>query len=139
MQQLAAEGIIPRANGERGHYSLVGAVQGYVRFLQERVAGRQPSKEIDERQKKLLDARVDKARLEADKLAGRLISLDEARSVGAIALRAAATHFRSLGSRLRAKLAPISDPALIQGHIDDETRKILAAAASDFARLGPPA
>ena len=38
VQQLAAQGVIPRAT--RGEYPLVGSVQGYVRFLQERAEGR---------------------------------------------------------------------------------------------------
>ncbi len=37
VQQLTAEGVIPKA--ERGRYELAPAVQGYIRFLQERVAG----------------------------------------------------------------------------------------------------
>lgn len=38
VQQLSKEGVIPKA--ERGKYELIGAVQGYVRYLQERSQGR---------------------------------------------------------------------------------------------------
>lgn len=36
VQQLAKEGIIPRAG--RGKYPLIGTIQGYVKFLQDRAA-----------------------------------------------------------------------------------------------------
>ena len=37
IQQLAKEGVIPRAG--RGKYPLIGTIQGYVKFLQDRAAG----------------------------------------------------------------------------------------------------
>lgn len=37
VQQLTAEGVIPKA--ERGRYELASSVQGYIRFLQDRSAG----------------------------------------------------------------------------------------------------
>ena len=49
VQQLTREGVIPRA--ERGRYELVPAVQGYVRYLQER-GGRSSDSPIDYHEQK---------------------------------------------------------------------------------------
>ena len=38
VQQLASDGIIPKA--ERGQYPFIEAVQGYIKFLQERAFGK---------------------------------------------------------------------------------------------------
>lgn len=64
IQQLAAEGVIPRGDN-RGDYPLVGSVQGYVRFLQDlaekKGAG---SSTLDAERTRLTAARADMAELE---------------------------------------------------------------------------
>lgn len=53
VQQLTAEGVIPKA--ERGRYELAPAVQGYIRYLQDRAAGN--ASQVDS-----IDYHVEKAR-----------------------------------------------------------------------------
>lgn len=53
VQQLTTEGVIPRA--ERGRYELAPAVQGYIRYLQDRTAGN--ASQVDS-----IDYHIEKAR-----------------------------------------------------------------------------
>lgn len=53
VQQLAKDGVIPKA--DRGRYELAPAVQGYIRFLQDRMAGN--ASQVDS-----IDYHVEKAR-----------------------------------------------------------------------------
>lgn len=53
VQQLTKEGVIPKA--ERGRYELAPAVQGYIRFLQDRQAGNASQVET-------IDYHIEKAR-----------------------------------------------------------------------------
>lgn len=66
VQQLTKEGVIPKA--ERGRYELAPAVQGYIRFLQERSL-RSDSSPIDYHAEKarLTKAQADTAEIEAAK------------------------------------------------------------------------
>ena len=64
VQQMAAEGIIPKA--ERGKYELVGCVRGYIKYLQERAFGKDvgQSDTFIERAR-LLRAKADEAEIDA--------------------------------------------------------------------------
>lgn len=135
VRQMAREGIIPPP-AKAGEYDLVGCSVAYVKHLQSRAAGKQPSREVDKREKLLLDARIEKARLEASKLAGRSVDLDEVLGVAELAWRAVAKQFSTMGGRLRDELAVISDSIEIQKRIDEEARRILEAASRDLERLG---
>lgn len=68
VQQLTKEGVIPKA--ERGRYELAPAVQGYIRYLQERSL-RTDSSPIDYHMEKarLTKAQADSAEIEAAKCA----------------------------------------------------------------------
>ena len=71
IQQLAADGVIPRA--ARGKYPLIGTIRGYVTYLQERTLG-EGVVHIDYQQEKagLLKAQREKAQLELAELKGEL-------------------------------------------------------------------
>ena len=58
IQQLAAEGVIPKA--ERGRYPFVGAIQGYVRYLQERVSGDRSTSDLSTERARLAREQADK-------------------------------------------------------------------------------
>jgi phage terminase Nu1 subunit (DNA packaging protein) len=75
VQQLARDGIIPKP--EKGKYDLVGCVQGYVRYLQERAFGRDclPRDTHIERAR-LIRAQADKTELEVEALRGNLITIE---------------------------------------------------------------
>ena len=67
VQQLVKEGVIPKT--ERNRYELAPAVQGYIRYLQERIAGN-PSAPVDFQLEKsrLVKIQADKAQIELDHL-----------------------------------------------------------------------
>lgn len=72
VQQLAGEGVIPKA--DRGRYALAPAVQGYVRYLKDRsVGGDVGSDDIGTSKARLIKARARTAEMEADQLEGRLL------------------------------------------------------------------
>ena len=74
VQQLTKEGVIPKA--ERGRYELAPAVQGYIRYLQERSL-RTDSSPIDYHMEKarLTKAQADSAEVEAAKSRGEVCSV----------------------------------------------------------------
>lgn len=64
VQQLAREGVIPRA--ERGNYDLVGAVRGYVRYLREQVSRAEAGiADLGSERARLVKAKADLAEMEA--------------------------------------------------------------------------
>ena len=82
IQQLARDGVIPKPE-RNGRYDLIGCVQGYVKYLQERAVGRtdiEPQDTYIERAR-LLKAQADKTELEVMAMNGELIAADEVESL----------------------------------------------------------
>ena len=76
LQQLVAEGVIPRA--QRGRYELIPVVQGYVRYLRSRaIAGDGQGGDPGDRAR-LVRAKADIAEMEAERMRGNLVPADEA-------------------------------------------------------------
>jgi len=76
VQQLVKEGVIPKT--ERNRYELAPAVQGYIRYLQERMVGNtaQPL-DYQVEKSRLVRIQADKAQLELDHLNEVLVSTQE--------------------------------------------------------------
>jgi phage terminase Nu1 subunit (DNA packaging protein) len=77
VQQLAKDGIIPKA--ERGKYELIGSVQGYVKYLQDRAIGQHdpsPTGLADEKIR-LTRAQADEKELQVSILKRELIPAPE--------------------------------------------------------------
>ncbi len=76
VQQLSKEGVIPKA--ERGRYELAPAVQGYIAYLQDRLAPREGADDPDridyhvEKARKT-KAEADMAEMQAAKMRGDLV------------------------------------------------------------------
>ena len=80
VQQLSKEGVIPKA--EHGRYELAPAVQGYIGYLQERVAPRREDDDparVDYHAEKarLTKWQADMAEMEAAKMRGALVDADQ--------------------------------------------------------------
>lgn len=76
VQQLSAEGVIPKA--ERGRYALAPAVQGYVKYLKDRAGSSDAeTDDIGTSKARLIKARARMAELEADQLEGKLLDRAE--------------------------------------------------------------
>ena len=70
VQQLTSDGVIPR--GQRGRYQLVPAVQGYIKFLQDRTVGRE---NVTDPSVRLKTAQAELAEIELACERGKLIEL----------------------------------------------------------------
>lgn len=79
VQQLAREGVLPR--GEKGRYELVPAVQGYIKYLKDRAIGADLPGDEGDHKRRLLKARADIAEMEAERLAGDLVPVDQVEKV----------------------------------------------------------
>jgi phage terminase Nu1 subunit (DNA packaging protein) len=80
VQQLTKEGVIPRS--ERGRYDLASAVQGYVRYLQERSVGqssRGPEADYHAEKTRKIRAEADLAEMDASLRKGELLEADDVR------------------------------------------------------------
>lgn len=138
VQQLAKEGVIPK--GERGKYDLVGAVRGYVKYLQERALGRSDAAYNDEadiklERKRLIKAQADKTESENQKLRGELVPFELVEDVLNEVAVLYGTSVDALPGRLANELAGINDPAEVKSRLFDECRRIRIATADLLRRF----
>lgn len=96
IQQLAGEGVIPRA--DRGKYKLIPAVQGYIAFLQE--AANDSSLSLTEERTNLTRSLSAKAAIDVAKAKGELIDAKAARELWERAVSACRSRLLSFPSRL---------------------------------------
>lgn len=75
VQQLAKEGVLPK--GDRGRYELVPVVQAYIKYLKDRAIGADMPGDEGDHKRRLLKARADIAEMEAERLAGDLVPVDQ--------------------------------------------------------------
>lgn len=79
VQQLAKDGIIPKPI--KGNYELIGCMQGYIAFLQERAFGKDAGLlDAHQERARLLKAQADKTELEVQTMNGQLILAAEAQA-----------------------------------------------------------
>lgn len=127
VQQLAKEGIIPKA--ERGRYELGPAVQGYIRFLQDRnvMAGTANGAPIDyaaEKSKKI-KAERQKIELELKKSTGELVPLDQLERALAETFAEVKANIRNVPSRVATALIGEASETRIKSVILDEIDQAL--------------
>lgn len=76
VQQLVKEGVIPKT--ERNRYELAPAVQGYIRYLQERMAGNTAAPaDMHLEKSRLVKLQADKAQIELDHLNEILVRTED--------------------------------------------------------------
>jgi len=76
VQQLVKEGVIPKT--ERNRYELAPAVQGYIRYLQERMAGNTSAPaDFHLEKSRLVKLQADKAQIELDHLNEILVKTED--------------------------------------------------------------
>ena len=73
VQQLAKEGVIPRA--DRGRYELVPTVQGYIKYLQDRCSGEAVAYDYAVEKARLTKAQADLAEIEVARARQDVVSL----------------------------------------------------------------
>ena len=131
VQQLAKDGVIPKA--DRGRYELAPAVQGYIRFLQDRMAGN--ASQVDS-----IDYHVEKARkvkfeadiaeVEAAKRRNEAIDAVEVKAVwGAIVGEIRANMLGATPARIAQRLIGVTGETEIKQIVSDEIRLSMRAAS----------
>lgn len=141
VQQLAKEGVIPRA--ERGKYDLVGAVRGYVKYLQERAEGRGVApQDLHTERARLVKAQADKTEIEVAEMARALIPAERVIAAWEQLVAAFRAKCLALPSRLAPQLAAVNEIREIKDHIGAGVREALEELSrfelADGAEKGDP-
>lgn len=128
VQQLSAEGVIPKA--ERGRYELAPAVQGYIRFLQERSV-QANSGPVDYHQEKALltKAQRETAELELALLRGDVASVREFERVQSAIMATIRTNVLNVSSRAVLQLLGCTDETEFKTKLRAELTLALETAA----------
>lgn len=116
VQQLATEGVIPKA--ERGRYPLITCVQGYVAWLQAKASGEHGAVDLTTQRSRLASTMAEKNELELLELRGRLVDVDEvatrwAQMAGAFRARILAMPPK-VGPAARAALSNAQAAAIVE-------------------------
>lgn len=134
IQQLARDGIIPKPE-RNGRYDLIGCVQGYVKYLQERAVGRtdiEPQDTYIERAR-LLKAQADKTELEVKAMNGELIAADEVESLWSGLVASFRSRLLALPVRCAHKVMSLKT----YQEIESTLRAHVFEALSELARYDP--
>lgn len=134
VQQLASEGVIPKS--DRGRYDLVGAVQGYVRYLQDRsiTPGNAGTVDYHAEKARLTKAQADTAEIELAKLRGDLASIDDFERAQAVSAATIRTNIMSVPQRVVIRLLGETNEARFKETLKQELALALETAAN--AELG---
>ena len=131
IQQLVKEGL-PQAG--RGKYHLVEAVQWYIRYLQEKAAGRpEANSQIKTERGRLLSAQAEMAEFERDIKRGSYLPAEDVRVALNEAMVIIATNEDAIPGRLAQKLANMDTPGLIRQLLLNELRRGRETAADRLA------
>lgn len=128
IQQLVKEGWIEQ--GERGRYSLVATVQGYIKYLKEHT--RETSRGSEHA--RLARAQAQKVEMENYRRMGELGSwaqIDETMQSLVAMMR---SSLESIPGRLASELASIAEPPRIYKRLQEEHRGILTLCANHLEK-----
>lgn len=131
LQQLASEGYVPKGE-RRGTYPLVGAVQGYIKYLKE--SSREANRSSEHQ--RLARAQAVKVEMENYRRAGDSVLREDVHELLAIAFAELVGGLEGIPGRTANEFAASEDPAHIRTRLQDELRKVrstLANALEKFA------
>jgi phage terminase Nu1 subunit (DNA packaging protein) len=136
VQQLTKEGVIPKA--ERGRYELAPAVQGYIRYLQERSL-RTDSSPIDYHMEKarLTKAQADREEVEAAKAMGDVVSVKQVETNLANLFAEVRANFRNIPDRVVSALVGSTDEREVKAVLLREIDLVLDALAESDVLIEP--
>ena len=124
VQQLSKEGVIPKT--DHGRYELAPAVQGYIRYLQERSLGRPSAPEDYHSEKaRLVKLQADKAEIEIKEMSGELVKADEVLQEWTTIVSAVKSRMLSIPSKAAPILAHEDSPASVIEILEDMVREAL--------------
>lgn len=124
VQQLVKDGIIPKT--EHGRYELAPAVQGYIRYLQDRSVGNALAPADYHLEKsRLTRLQADKAEMEVKEIAGELVRVEDLLNAWHEILMDCKGKILSIPSKLATVVIDIDDPAEAQELIESHLREAL--------------
>ena len=124
VQQLSKDGVIPKT--DHGRYELAPAVQGYVRYLQERSLGRPSAPEDYHTEKaRLVKAQADRAEMEVKTISGELVKASDVANEWFATINDCKSRLLSIASKAAPILASESNAGACQTIIDDLVREAL--------------
>lgn len=126
VQQLSAEGVIPRA--ERGRYELEAAIRGYVHYLRDRsLDGGVVS--LEEARKRKIAAEAELAEIELAKARADVVAIDDVAKQWDTILANVRTRFLALPTKVAPMVAPETDQSLVKEFIEDAVHTALGELA----------
>ena len=134
VQQLSREGVIPKTL--RGRYELVPAVQGYIRYLQDRSLGSPSAEQPNDyhtEKARLVKLQADKAEMEVKEMTGELVSADDVLEQWRTVVSAVKSRMLSIPSKAAPLCASEDSPAGIIEILEAMVREALEE-LSDYAR-----
>lgn len=136
VQQLTKEGVIPKA--ERGRYELAPAVQGYIRYLQERSL-RSDASPIDYHVEKarLTKAQADLAEIEAAKALNEVAPVAQIEHAWANFCAETRVRARNIPERVVSSLVGCTEERQIKALLLREIDQVLAEMADADALIEP--
>lgn len=140
VQQLSRDGVIPKA--EHGKYDLVQAVQGYIKFLQERQAGNASQVEsLDYHKEKArkIAAEANIAEMTADKMRGNLVELAAVERHAQTVMLEIRERMLTVPERVVSSLVGETNERTIKSILEDEISEALNALADSATDLSDPA
>lgn len=129
VQRLAKDGVISRT--AHGRYDLPAAVQAWGAY----VAHGKASAELGAERRRLTAAQAYRVEIENKRLDGLLLDADDVGAALNEAMTIVATGMDSLGGRVAAELAVMTDTAAIRQLLLKETRRIRTSAADKLQHL----
>jgi phage terminase Nu1 subunit (DNA packaging protein) len=126
VQQLVAEGVIPKA--ERGRYELVPAVHGYIDYLKERAINGEVEGGESRDKARLLKARADIAEAEAQRVTGTLVPVGEVSRIWMDMMGRTKARLRSVPQKVAPLLSLETDDEVnrktVETHIDEALNEL---------------
>jgi len=129
VQQLASDGIIPRA--DRGRYHIIESVMGYVKFLQERAYGKSATVQDSHYERtRYLKSKADLTELELAERAGKLVDADDVRKLNFKNARLTRNNLQTVADRVAPLVAAESDQKICWELINADVDRSLKAVAA---------
>jgi phage terminase Nu1 subunit (DNA packaging protein) len=127
IQQLAKDGVIPKP--EKGKYDLIASTQGYIKYLQDRAAGKdiEPRDTYIERAR-LLKAQADKTEIEVKALNGDLIAAEQVELMWAGLVSSFRARMMALPVRCAHRVMNITGyqeiEEILRGHVNEALEEL---------------
>lgn len=136
VRNLATAGVIRRTGSGRKAFDASVCVPAYLNFTK---AGGEHSADISAARLRLIDAQFHDLELRTREREKRVLPADEVAGMFEAAMTMIGSQLDALGRRFAPELAALTDPAIIQQRLFDETRRIRNAAADQLATLASSA